>query len=400
MTPWRRFGPGGHLSCEQIRSASLRSLPRRAVVARGMRRLALHLALDCPACWQAAEKARPAPRDAVANALLRLAQPRSWLSLWHDHLLAARTVRRRPFGFAYLVVEETWLPVWLRRFTVALERTAPGRPEVADVAVLASCRRGELLLHLGARKQAAARLDDARARLPETTGDPLVHARTLELAAKLRLRAGRPEAAERLLLEAADRVGPEHAGRRFQLRLMATLLPALPDQRRLAHFDLALADLDLLGHAGDPVDRLFGVHQRAKAMLTLLTLAPKVPWPGYAETLSQLADAEALYLEHADDYVRSEALTCRARLLKLTDPVAALPVYQRALEGWIATGDAERFKDTFAETVAVQELAGREDHVALATVIETFYRLYGPDFVYGRLQRFADMLESIGARKA
>ena len=395
MKPRRRCKSGGHLSADEIRAASLRSRPSRRLVAPEMRRLALHLALDCADCWQAAEQAGPEPRDPVANALLRLAQPGSWPDLMPTTLVAVRTARQRPLGFAYLVIEESWLPAWLRRFVAALARAARGRPEMADVAVLASCRRGELVLHAGARWRAALLLDEARARLPETTGDPLLHARILDLAAKLCMSAHHYEAAEGLFLEAADRLGPEHAARRFHLRQMATLVPAVPDERRLAHFRLALADLDLLRHAADPLDRLVGVHQRAQAMFVLFGLAPDIPWPGYAETLSQLAEAEALYREHADDYVRSEALTCHAHLLKLTDPASALPVYQRALEGWIAAGDPERFKDVFDETVAVQRLAGCEGHVALETVIETFSRMYGPEVVRDRLRRFADVFERL-----
>jgi len=400
MIPSFRFDLGGHLSPEEIRSASLRSRPERAYVARRMRRLALHLALDCPQCWRAAEQARPAPRDPVAGALLRLARPGTWPGLRHDYLHALRTARRRPFGFARLVIEEAWVPTGLRRFTETLARAAPGRREIADVAVLASCRQGDLQLRRRARKQAAVQLREARALLPETTGDPLPHARTLELAAKLCLCARQFEAAERLLLEAADLLGPEHAGLRFELRSVAALPPALPEERRLAHFALALADLDRLRQAADPVDRLYALCSRARTMVTLLAVAPDVPWPGYDDTLSQLADAESLFSEHADPHVLCEALMNRARLLRLTDPVAALNVYLRALEGWTEIGDVEPFMAAVNETTALQRILGRNENFALLTVLETVCRRVEPEIVLGWLRRFMDQVENIDERES
>lgn len=404
MRPWR-LGADGHLSAARIRSASLRSTPGKAVVDPSMERLALHLALGCPTCWRAAEQARPHPRDPVATGLVRLARPDSWLALGDDHLAAMRTVRQRPFGFAYVVVEECWLPdvgvhrpadvPWLRRFVDGLARAAPGRPEIADLAVLACCRQGELLLSRRAWRRAAGWLGEARARLPATTGDPRVHVRALELEASLRLGVGEVGTAEKLLVEAAGRAGPEHARHRFRLYWMAAAIPHLPPARRVAHFDLALAEIDRLRHAGDPVDRLLGVHRRAQAMVVLLTVAPTIPWPGYAETLSQLEDTDRLYGEHADARVHAEALVHRARLLKVADPASALPVYLRALEGWTAAGDAVSFADTFAETVLAQKVAGHEDHDALTRLIDAFSARHGHEVLRDRLWQVTDMLRDV-----
>jgi len=99
---WRRHFPPDRISRFCAESWSIKPGERAE--------LAVHLSTGCRRCWSAVTDLAPGSVgvscDPVAEALYHVTMPQSRAVLMADHLAAVDDVRRRPFGFAFLLVEE------------------------------------------------------------------------------------------------------------------------------------------------------------------------------------------------------------------------------------------------------------------------------------------------------
>lgn len=72
--------------------------------------LICHLSASCERCWSAVPDLGPGSRqicsDPLVEALWHVGTPSSRALLGADHLTAIAEVRQRPFGFAFLLLEE------------------------------------------------------------------------------------------------------------------------------------------------------------------------------------------------------------------------------------------------------------------------------------------------------
>ena len=117
---WRRHFPLDRISGFCAESWSIKPEQRSE--------LALHLSTGCRRCWSAVADLAPGSVglscDPVAEALNHVCTPQSRAVLMADHLAAVDDVRRRPFGFAFLVVEEAFLLAWDGETPIPLEGDA------------------------------------------------------------------------------------------------------------------------------------------------------------------------------------------------------------------------------------------------------------------------------------
>jgi hypothetical protein len=195
--------------------------------------LAHHLSSGCRRCWSAVGDLAPvSPEpscDPVAQALYRLTTPRSRAALSADHSAVVDEARLRPFGFAFLLVEEAFL--------LARERQTPIPLEGDAFRIVGTLRPRRHYRHeddLWAR--ALAYLSMVRTLRGETdaahmacitaerhricgTGDQRINASVLEARALQAAAEGDAQIAETFLGAAIERLasGAEHARRRLEL---------------------------------------------------------------------------------------------------------------------------------------------------------------------------------------
>ena len=195
-----------------------------------------HLSTDCRRCWSAAEDLEPGSVrrscDPVAQALYRLSTPQSQALLTADHLAAVEGMRQRPFGFAFLLLEEAFSLAWAGQTPIPLE----------DVFKLIGSFRprrhlehhddlyARALAYLSMVRTSRAELDAAHVAwiMAERhrmcgTGDHRLSASVLEARALLAAADGDARAAETFLGSAIDRLAAssEHALRRVELHGLA-----------------------------------------------------------------------------------------------------------------------------------------------------------------------------------
>lgn len=196
--------------------------------------LARHLSTHCRRCWAAVDDVAPASvahsRDPVAEALYHLSTPQSRAPLTADHRATVEDVRRRPFGFAFLLVEEARLLSWHGKTPAPLEddvfliigtlrprrRQRQHHDDLYAVAMaylsLVRTSRGELDAARMAWFMAERHRQDG-------TGDARVRATVLEAHASLAAALGDAWRAESFLDAALEELAgdPKHAPRWSEL---------------------------------------------------------------------------------------------------------------------------------------------------------------------------------------
>jgi len=200
---WRRHFPPDRISRFCAESWSIKPEARSE--------LALHLSTGCRRCWSAVSEVAPgsvelSSCDPVAAALYRVSTPQGWAVLMADHLAAVDDVRRRPFGFAFLLVEEAFLLACEGKTPIPLENDV-----FKLIGALRPCRHHEH--HDDLYATAMAYLSMVRTSRGETdsahmawvmaerhrmagTGDQRVNATVLEARALLAAAEADPRVAE------------------------------------------------------------------------------------------------------------------------------------------------------------------------------------------------------------
>lgn len=312
--------------------------------------LARHLSTDCPRCWSAVADLAPGSEqissDPMAEALNHVSTPKGYAVLGADHLAANAEVCERPFGFAFLLVEEAHAlgqscetPQPLEDDVLKIIGTLPPghhrrRHEDLYVKALAYLSQVRTLRHELDSALVAVHL--AEKHRQSGTGDERVHATVLE--ARALWAADRdPREANALLTAALDRLAGhrEHALRRFELyaRLADIVVGAGEIGRVPAILDQAHHALAPVRESDDPLTRAWAVFQQAKLTTVLavrlksqVDLGSAVRWAA-----DELEAAGELFVRYTNDTTQTLRLLCLSRLYTFFDTQRAVTVYRKAI---------------------------------------------------------------------
>ena len=315
-------------------------------------RLGRHLCEQCEICWTSAEAIsppfKPCLGEPVTDALARLANPSGWLTLTVEHWQALRHARSRPYGFSYVVFEESLAQnlakamsrgstkpptqdfrFWADHLLEEIAMTAGVTPELADATVYAACNEIEIHLMAGRIPEAEECVDGVHELLESSTGQPFLRARALELEGHVHEMMGRFPNADQCYEKALDALGPDQARRRFEIRVESVELlfrrRVSPEQIYMA-FAGALAELST--DQGGPLERLYVAHDMARSTRSLGKMAREAgmrQWPGIPEALAALERVWPLYREHTDRSVIEMAEGYRSDLEELVDDLDPMP---------------------------------------------------------------------------
>jgi len=274
--------------------------------------------------------------------------PQSRAVLMADHLAAVDAVRRRPFGFAFLLVEEahslacdgkTPAPLEDDVFRI-LGTLRPRRHQLQDHDDLYAVAMAYLsLVHTLRGELDAARVAwlMAERHRQAGTGDQRVRATVLEAHASLAAALGDTQRAESfldaVLIGLADR--PEHAFRRFEIygRLVDVVIAAGELGRLPAILEQTSRLLKVAVLLTDPLSRARAIYKRAAFIALLSARLEPHGWRLDTALRGAAAELEAageLFATATNATTQTLRLLCLSRLYTFLDAERAAVLYREA----------------------------------------------------------------------
>ena len=309
-----------------------------------------HLARGCRRCWSVVEKLPAAAikrsSDPLVESLYHLRSPGSWITLSSDLFAAVTGARARPYGFAFVLLEEALELAFdsgaelepirkARKLIGELQGSLRHRRRLCDLDALALSHLAMAYAWRRDRGAAIAAQRQAASVRQGGTADVGVAVSLLESLASMEWASGYYARAEDVLRRAIRLVGAEFPMRRFELwASLAELAVEAGGSERLseavAEADAALAPLLV---SSDPSVRLRAVFKLGRFASRLVDIDPEHELcRRRAQAAVETMELEsALMVEHADPSTRALWLLCQARLAAFSDSHCAVLAYEEAV---------------------------------------------------------------------
>jgi hypothetical protein len=342
------------------------------------RRLAatVFLAEGCPECWKALERMRPRMDDQIASlspireALIRIVSSGTWPVLSADHFEAVLEVKRRPFGFVFLVAEEAAMlttaetslePMAQAVGLAALLAMQHGDPALAGALARLYALRAEAHVARGEKPEAEEALVRAGGCLGRSLEevDVTTRIRLLEAQARFAWRFDSTKKATGHYVEALKLACPRWPVRHLELMVEMVALggwePVDSLRRLIGALNLAAPLRSSAPHALVRAHALYrSARLLARAMKESLSgvRVPRV----VEEIADELEAAEALFTVAGDRITQGLRHLCLGELRLFHAPPRSREPLRRAVESFNAAGVSWLARDARAALTKAEAL--------------------------------------------